>query len=63
MIVDGACRDVDEIAELGLPVYARSATPRTARGRLAEVGWGAPVRVADVTSARVITWWPTPAGS
>jgi 4-hydroxy-4-methyl-2-oxoglutarate aldolase len=43
VIVDGACRDVDESTELGLPVFARAATPRTARGRQTEVGWDVPV--------------------
>lgn len=37
VVVDGACRDVDEMEELGLPVYARAATARTARRRYAEV--------------------------
>lgn len=48
VIVDGACRDVDEIVALGLPVYARAAVPATARGRYAEVGWNTPVEVAGV---------------
>ncbi len=34
VILDGACRDVDEIQEIGLPVYARGAVPITARGRI-----------------------------
>ncbi len=49
VIVDGACRDVDEAAGLGLPVYARAAVPATARGRHAEVAWDIPVQVAGVT--------------
>lgn len=36
VLVDGACRDVDESRELGFPVYARSAAPMTARGRILE---------------------------
>ena len=36
VIVDGACRDVDESRELGFPVYARNAAPMTARGRILE---------------------------
>lgn len=48
VIVDGACRDVDESVELGLPVYARAAVPATARGRHAEVAWNTPVEVAGV---------------
>jgi regulator of RNase E activity RraA len=51
VIVDGACRDVDESATLGLPVYALAAVPATARGRQAEVGWNTPVEIAGVTVA------------
>jgi 4-hydroxy-4-methyl-2-oxoglutarate aldolase len=48
VIVDGACRDVDESATLGLPVYALAAVPATARGRQAEVGWNTRVEVAGI---------------
>jgi 4-hydroxy-4-methyl-2-oxoglutarate aldolase len=48
VIVDGACRDVDDAAKLGLPVYALAAVPATARGRQAEVGWNTPVSVAGI---------------
>ena len=48
-IVDGAIRDVDEATELGYPVYATSATPRTARGRAQEHAWNADVDLAGVT--------------
>ncbi len=51
VIVDGACRDVDESAALGLPLYALGAVPATARGRQAEIGWNIPVDVAGVTVA------------
>jgi regulator of RNase E activity RraA len=36
VVVDGACRDVEELAEIGFPVFARAATARTARGRVVE---------------------------
>jgi regulator of RNase E activity RraA len=36
VVLDGACRDVDEIEEIGLPMFARGATARTARGRVVE---------------------------
>jgi 4-hydroxy-4-methyl-2-oxoglutarate aldolase len=49
VIVDGACRDVEETAALGLPVYALAAVPATARGRQAEVAWNEPVLVAGVS--------------
>ncbi len=51
VIVDGACRDVDESVTLGLPVYALTAVPATARGRQAEVAWNTPVNVAGVMVA------------
>ncbi len=46
VIVDGPVRDVDEAAALGFAVFARSATPVTARGRLAEASWNEPVTIA-----------------
>jgi len=48
VIVDGPARDIDEAAELGFPVYARSVTARTARGRIIEVSTGAPVKIGDI---------------
>jgi 4-hydroxy-4-methyl-2-oxoglutarate aldolase len=47
-IVDGAIRDVDESEQLGYPVYALAATPRTARGRAQEHAWATAVRIGDV---------------
>jgi 4-hydroxy-4-methyl-2-oxoglutarate aldolase len=49
VVIDGACRDIDEIRELGLPVSARAVLPFTARGRIVEDTVGAPVRIAGVT--------------
>jgi 4-hydroxy-4-methyl-2-oxoglutarate aldolase len=48
VIVDGACRDVDEARDLGFPVFARSATPRTARGRAMEESFNVPVTIAGI---------------
>ncbi|WP_290052516.1 RraA family protein [Amycolatopsis solani] len=48
VVIDGACRDVDEIRELGLPVSAREAIPFTARGRIVEDAVGVPVRIGGV---------------
>lgn len=57
-IVDGAVRDINEATALGYPVYASSATPRTARGRAVEIACqgpvlfaGAPVEPADYVIA------------
>lgn len=48
VIIDGACRDVDEAAELGLPLYARAAVPVTARGRIAEHAFQEPITIAGL---------------
>jgi 4-hydroxy-4-methyl-2-oxoglutarate aldolase len=48
VIVDGPARDIDEATELGFPVYARSTTARTARGRIIEVSTGAPIKIGDI---------------
>ena len=50
-IVDGAVRDVDEAREIGYPVFATGATPRTARGRAEERSWGATIEVGGVRVA------------
>jgi regulator of RNase E activity RraA len=49
IVIDGACRDIDESRELGLPVYGKAAVPVTARGRVIEYEWNAPVELAGVT--------------
>jgi 4-hydroxy-4-methyl-2-oxoglutarate aldolase len=33
IVIDGACRDVDELADVGLPVLSRGTTPASGRGR------------------------------
>lgn len=48
VIIDGACRDLDESRELGLPVYGRAAVPVTARGRIVETGWNEPVQIDGI---------------
>ena len=60
VIVDGTCRDVDDSRDAGFPVYARAATPMTARGRIAEASMGEPIRVGDLHVAQgdyVIADW------
>ncbi|MGD9985549.1 RraA family protein [Pseudonocardia sp.] len=49
VVVDGACRDVDEIRELRLPLSARAVVPFTARGRFVEAAVGEPVTIGGVT--------------
>ena len=49
VVIDGACRDLDESRELALPVYGRAAVPVTARGRIVEVAWNTPVQIDGLT--------------
>lgn len=51
VIVDGLCRDVDDSREAGCPVYARGATPITARGRVLEASTGEPIEVGGLPVA------------
>jgi regulator of RNase E activity RraA len=48
IVIDGACRDLDESQELGLCIYGRSAVPITARGRIIETAWNSPVTFGGV---------------
>lgn len=51
IVIDGVTRDLDEIIELELPVFARGATPRTARGRVRERSFGEPIRICGIPVA------------
>ena len=42
-------RDVDDSRDASFPVYARAATPMTARGRILEASMGEPIQVGGVT--------------
>lgn len=48
VIVEGPARDIDEAQGYGFPLFARSRTPRTARGRIVETGTNVPITVADI---------------
>ncbi len=48
VIVDGYIRDVDELDDVGLPVWASAITPVTGRGRLEAVEINGPVLVGSV---------------
>lgn len=49
VVLDAATRDVEQIEELGLPVYARSITPATGVGREVTLARDIPVDCAGVT--------------
>lgn len=48
VVADGPLRDVDEAIAYGFPIWARSLTSRTARGRVVELGTQLPVSLGDV---------------
>ena len=48
VIADGAVRDVDEIIEAKLPVYARGRVPLTARGRTIEESTNAMIEIGGI---------------
>ena len=49
VVIDGACRDIDESRELDFPVYGRCTVPLTARGRIIEYDWNTPVDIAGIS--------------
>lgn len=51
VVVYGAARDIDDVASVGLPLYAHSVTPRTARARTVEVSTNDPLELEGVTVA------------
>jgi regulator of RNase E activity RraA len=48
VIVEGPARDIDDCRKIDFPVFARSHTSRTARGRIVEVATNEPIMVGDV---------------
>jgi regulator of RNase E activity RraA len=48
VVIDGACRDIDEARELEFPVYARGVVPMTARGRVMQESYNREVQFAGV---------------
>lgn len=49
VIADGPVRDIDEARGYDFPVYCRSLTARTARGRVAEAFTNQPITLGEVT--------------
>ena len=48
VIAEGPARDIDEARQNDFPVFARGATPVTARGRIVELANNVPVTIGDV---------------
>ncbi|MGH7827653.1 MAG: RraA family protein [Candidatus Binatia bacterium] len=48
IVIDGACRDIDESRDLGFPVYARAAVPMTARGRVMQESFNQEIQFGGV---------------
>lgn len=46
VVIDGACRDIGETEQLGLPIFGRAVVPVTARGRIVQLSMGEPINVA-----------------
>jgi len=49
VIVDGPVRDIDEARALQFPIFTRTLTAKTARGRIVELGTNVPIRFEGVT--------------
>lgn len=47
-VIDGGARDIDEIEEIGFPVFSRSVTPATSVGRYVSIAKQVPVTCAGV---------------
>lgn len=47
VVVDGPARDIDESRDVGFPVYSRSATCQTARGRIVEESFNEPITLGN----------------
>tara|TARA_Y100000590_G_scaffold459182_1_gene615639 strand:+ start:204 stop:878 length:675 start_codon:yes stop_codon:yes gene_type:complete len=49
IIVEGPARDIDEYEQLEIPVFSRSVTPKTARGRIHESAVNIKIHVGKIT--------------
>lgn len=48
VIIDGACRDADEMRDIDFPVYASAVVPTTARGRIKEQSFNESIQICQV---------------
>lgn len=51
VVIDGACRDLDESRAYGLAIYGLAAVPVSARTRIVERDWNCPVVIGGVAVA------------
>jgi len=49
VVIDGACRDVDDNVRLRFPVFARGAVSITARGRVVEKAFNEPICISGIS--------------
>jgi regulator of RNase E activity RraA len=49
IVADGPVRDIDEAVGYELPVFCRTTTARTARGRVVEKGTNVPIEIGEMT--------------
>jgi len=54
VVADGPLRDVDEAVAYEFPVFSRSLTSRTARGRVVELGTQVPVTIGATVGGQVV---------
>lgn len=47
VVIDGACRDIHESEAFGLPVFGRTVVPRSARGRIVQLGMDETVTLCE----------------
>ncbi|HEU4341602.1 MAG TPA: RraA family protein [Candidatus Binatia bacterium] len=48
VVIDGACRDIDESRNVEFPIYARGVVPMTARGRVMQESFNQEIEFAGV---------------
>jgi 4-hydroxy-4-methyl-2-oxoglutarate aldolase len=49
VVVEGPCRDIDQAMDMQFPVFARSLTAITARGRIVEQATNVPIQVGNIS--------------
>jgi regulator of RNase E activity RraA len=47
-VIDGACRDIDAVRDIGFPMFTRGVVPMTARGRIQQEAYNVMVQIGGV---------------